>query len=403
MSDAPDLSNLDDPELDRVLRARRIARWKKAIFGTFLIMVVPVLVITFGPSLVVASAMRKLDGMQGPRLPRMPENARLIAFARPYRLPADPATSPAAAGRALHAMLNWSWTGAGVLQPFTPDSINPLLPQVADSNPTHLAPWRWSVELLPLAARGLTPAQRTFLESVSAAGQDTLFSIFARAGGADIIGARYTFAPAFAQPAGSVTLPAPHAATIWRAVLARYARAALAVSSHRFASADSAVNEILGAGLLLWDEDPEITTSVTALRLVRGSLRAHATIDSLAGDSAGARLVTGFLDSLGRSHAEDPFFARKPTVGQEFAALSTLLTRTDLPTSLEWTILRNVELGRATRFCVGLSDSADWRAWADPARAALVHTRSDSLFFDWIAHPPSRAECAVGLARDSTP
>jgi hypothetical protein len=69
---------------------------------------------------------------------------------------------------------------------------------------------------------------------------------------------------------------------------------------------------------------------------------------------------------------------------------------------LKWTIVRHVVVNRATRFCVGLSDSADWREWADPARAALAHTKSDSLFFDWVAHPPSRAECKAALAKDST-
>jgi hypothetical protein len=399
VTEAPDLSHLDDPELDRALRARRIARWKKA--GVALLALLGIGVFAYSvllPAIGGRWAVRMLEDMQGTPFPRLLERREIVEFGRAYGGAMDTLTSPEEAGRALHAMLKWSPAGHdALLQPWTPDIFNPLASPVPDSNPLHLAPDRWPRELLPLAGRGLTPEQRTFLVSVAAAGGDTLFAIFARATRADIMGTRYKYSAKVEMPTGGMLIPIPYNSPLYRAAAARLARSALAVSSRRYLVADSALREVTNSGLLLWDHDVESFEDVVGARLVYESLRARAALDSIEGREEDSRRITRFLDGVRKSAPVDSFFERRPSIGDQIAVLQQKLRDPKLPRGLHWNLLKFAVVGIGTRYCAGLLSERGWRAWSDSARAALVHTAGDERYFNWIAHQPSEADCRDGL------
>jgi hypothetical protein len=399
VSDSPDLSHLDDPELDRVLRARRIARWKKAGLACVALLFVGAIAYSvFLPAIAGRWAVRMVEEMQGTQFPRLLERREIVEFGRPYGGAMDTRTSPEEAGRALHAMLKWNPSGHDtLLQPWTLDVFNPLASSVPDSNPLHLPTGRWPRELLPLAARGLDPEQRAFLASVAAAGGDTLFAIFSRAAHADVMGTRYRYGATMAMPTGAMLIPIPYPSPLYRAAEARLARAALAVSSHRYQVADSALREITNAGLLLWDHDVESFYDIVGARLVYESLLARAALDSLDGRQEDSHRITRFLVGVRGSAPVDSFFERKPSVGDQRAALQEKIRDPKLPPGVRWSLLKFAVVGVGTRYCVGLLSETEWRVWSDSARAALVHNSGDARYFNWIAHQPSNEDCRRDL------
>lgn len=327
-----------------------------------------------------------------PRTEALATRIAALEAARPYRLPPDTTITAEAAGHALHALL-MAGTHAGA----DPRLLLPeRLYDAPFARPRGTAPFSSrtpTAEWVHAAAAGLSDEQATFLREHAAHPALAEFSTLARSAEIDIVGTRYVLP--FPDDVAEWDLPAPRAGTLQVAAEAMAARALLALDAGRIAEAETALREILSAGLLLPDEaifysDAMVGTSVATL---------------------GLTLLEAFYGATGRE-AEAVQIARLSETARRAAAIAGGRVRAaagigaragiqpadvaldpDAPRALRWErALAHVmltECGSLRHRLFG--ESADYRAWKEEVRAALVRTPGEEALLEMIFETPARA------------
>ena len=324
--------------------------------------------------------------------------SRVANLGRRYRAPVDTAISAIRAGTAIQAVSLWRATpqDLALLQPITPESLNAFAVSIPDANPTRFPPGTWQRTLLPLASRGLSAEQRAFLRSVARPLTDSLTVVITRAPMADIVGTRYALGPRPHEPSGAIALPVPYPSVFTRLAARASANAALALDAGRGEAAEAYFRQVISAGLLLWDDGPDLPDAVVGSEMVRRGLEGLIVLDSIRGDSAAANALRAELSAARKeSRADSAAFGRTNENLDDRAI--RLIASTDEPIGVKWSILRERRAVEGMRFCFRLVDSTDWHAWEDKFRRPLTRTASESRFFAWIADPPDRRSCAVAL------
>jgi hypothetical protein len=196
---------------------------------------------------------QQVVGLKSPR-----EKVQTAELARRFALPRDSTITPLEAGTALYTLTE-IWRGPGEGSATFPERpllrrLEPL-PVLRDTTlfPRSNAAWRGPDEqrILAMALRGFSPAQRQWLEQLSANPVWAEFSIVARAPGLDYFGARLVLP--FRPDADIWSLPIPSYGGLKTLAYANTARAALYLSEGRRDEAERVLRETVSFGLQLRD------------------------------------------------------------------------------------------------------------------------------------------------------
>jgi len=181
------------------------------------------------------------------------QNAELV---RRYALPPDPAITPLEAGRAYFVLCEFGRdsAGGGGIGEYPPPARLPPLPRVGDRTLFPMAKG-WDgpddLQILELAMRGFSPAQRRWLEELAAHPVWAAYSTVARAPAMDYLGARFVLP--FPAGASVYSLPVPAFAGTKELAYANTVRAAYFLSQGRRAEAERVLRETVSFGLQLVD------------------------------------------------------------------------------------------------------------------------------------------------------
>lgn len=328
-----------------------------------------------------------------PRSSGLATRIAALEAARPYRLPPDSTITAEAAGHALHAL-----TLAGRHAEADPRFLLPeRLYDEPLTRPAGTTPFRSrmpTADWVHAAAAGLSAEQATFLRERAAHPALAEFATLARAAEIDIVGTRYVLP--FPDGHAEWDLPVPRGSNVQVAAEAMTARALLALDAGRTAEAETTLREILSAGLLLADEatfylDAMVGTSIASLGLTllvalheaTGRVTEAAQIARLWETARRAAAVAG-----GNTRATAAGIGARAGVPPADVALDP-----DAPRALRWErALAHVMLTECASLRHRLfGESADYRAWKDEVRAALVRTPGEEALFEVVVASPVRA------------
>jgi len=203
-------------------------------------------------ALAAQGMVQQVMGLKGPR-----ERVQMAELARRFVLPRDSTITPLEAGTALYTLIEIGRRPGDGSATFPEHPLARRLapiPELRDSTPFPRArAWRGPDDqlILAMALRGFSPAQRQWLEQLSAHPAWAEFSIVARASGLDYYGARYVLP--FRPDAVIFSLPLPRFEDLKTLAYANTARAALYLSRGRRDEAERVLRETVSFGLRLRD------------------------------------------------------------------------------------------------------------------------------------------------------
>lgn len=270
-------------------------------------------------------------------VPSLPATTDRVARAKrlaPYRSAIDSSTTPLAAGEALNVIFWYGRTSAAA-----PSERAPVRRYAADwvmpvdtSNLFGPRTTRWQAAAISQAARGLTSAQRRFLESAAAFPAAAEFTLAAGARAASTGSAMYRVP----LPPGTRfwSLPIPRYNTIQAAAYAHQARAALNLADGRVAQAEAKLREVISVGLLLVDGTMLIENLTGASMVIRAGSVLEAFYVAT-GRGALAQQVAAAPESV----ADESGLASLPTSGNSADPMSVVhltLSDTSSPRGLRW-------------------------------------------------------------------
>jgi hypothetical protein len=318
--------------------------------------------------------------------------------------PAFGATSAEEAGYQFHHLVMWRPTdpsAAALLLPY--DTARPSrMRALPDSNPLHLRPALWCDSIVPLAAKGLAADQRRFLDSVSDDPDLRTFILIGKSREMDVIGARFSFAPA-PEFLFMRMLPIAYPSPVKRASQLACANAAVRFSRGDAVGAEAMLRATAHAGLLLLDNGSNTIDVALGAVVTRQALTAIAALYNATGRSLeAAKIMRDIKDA-----AAKPFPANVARQGHDVEALRddlpAISASPDVPPGMKWEYLIQVETYDRTAYCMGrFSFGDEYSAWLATVRPSMVKRGSDSAFFAWITAPPkSKAGCG-GRSSDSS-
>lgn len=315
------------------------------------------------------------------------ERAATAEPLRRYRIPTDPSISREAAGEALQVI--------AFMDPETRDE-GPVLPPVrtyargwfpgrdrGGGGPTQTTPARWAEELLPRAAAGdLDAAELAYLAELARHPAHREFELLARAGDADIAGARWE--TPFPPDARMYSIPLPRLGSFREGAYAQIGKAAMELAEGRADDAEETIREIVSAGLLVGDRGPTIVDNLVGYTVAKTGGEALESFYRSTGRDTAARELVWARRSVER--AVDRARVASGGVGIE-ASLRTLprvVTDPDAIRGLRWEYFMNVA-GFAP--CMNLhrivfGPDRSYREWVEEARAALVTSEAEAALFD---------------------
>lgn len=267
-------------------------RWRLAAFAGPLTLAFALAAVTGVGLIWMGAGAYAWESATAADFPRVGRNFAQVEALRAYRLPADPAVTPAQAGEALNALARVGDTT------FTEPSLRRparLYPQpwvVDTANPLGLEPRAWPSELIPRAAAGLTPAQSAYLRSIAEHPAAAELRLTARAARADVTGSLYTLP--FADDVTAYTLGPPRLGGLLYAGHVQVAAAALDVAENRRDRAEERLREVISTGFLLRDEAVELVPALYGVRLARHGGTALASLYRVSGrDQEASRILAG--------------------------------------------------------------------------------------------------------------
>ncbi len=365
-------------ELDDAASAPRPAGVARAVNVALAVVTfvafVPVFALVFSAAILPLLARVPVPELDGSR-----DRYAALEPLRRYALDPDPTITAAEAGAMLHTL---SFVGRpyraseGVLPPAReyPDPWFPAATGIA----------RTEGEWARLAVEGmgerLDPNAVVYLERVAAHPAREELARLARASALDVAGARWSLP----LPGGLIMteLSRPTLSSVRGAANAHLAAAALDAHYGRVARADTAIREVLTAGLLLADRAPTVLDNVVGIEMA----------------SAAGRALESLARSAGRPEAEAMAWSRRAaerTVARARAgspdddqsrlrAMPVAAVDPDLFPGARWEYL---SLLNTLGPCMNLSrvvfgPDAEYEAWMEEARAGLVRTPADAELFD---------------------
>jgi hypothetical protein len=225
--------------------------------GTTVVALVALAVLLIVPLWIAGSLAPRMWGVAAPKTSNTRMKAQSLRLVRRFAVPIDSTITPLDAGRAYYSLLaigKMQFSEArGYPQHPVPRRI-PALPALEDRTLFPLAHgWKGpdDMQILELAMRGFSPAQRQWLERLAAHPVWADFALVAHAPDVDYFGARFLLP--FPPGADIWSLPIPAFAGTKELAYANTVRAALFLSQGRRAEAERALRETVSFGLQMAD------------------------------------------------------------------------------------------------------------------------------------------------------
>lgn len=295
------------------------------------------------------------------------------------RAPVDPSIDPVEAGEALHALARM-----GTAQPVLPEK-QPLrrYPEVwvtDDGSTVGAIPRDWARKLIPLAARGLTPAQTEYLRNVARHPAHADYSMLARAGTVDVI--TTTFALPIGRQFQAGSLPIIPRKPVVDGSHAHVAAAALDLAEGRVAEAEAKLKEVYTVGLILMEESPLLVDGGIGLLIAE----------------EGRDGLRELYRATGRT-AELAALEQPDVPASRFASVTAFPAPDDAksPRPMRWQALANATLDECWSLRGVVFGPGPARAEAmAKARAGLAHTPGETAWIGLMDETPSRMARAKG-------
>ncbi len=257
--------------------------------ASLFILALPVLAFVPTASFTVATSLGSIVAtMAVPKFSAIQQRAASAAALARYRLPSSPEISALEAGEALHALAlagrpdpGHDWFKAPAREwetGFLPEGRELAL---------EVPPAKWHLELFPLAAAGLSPEAEGYLRRVAQHPALTEFETLARAGGLDVLGARFVLP--LPPEASSFDIPIPRLSSIREGAAAMVALAVVQFLDGNSEQAEITLRTTLSAGLLLGAESPTLIDALIGYVMALN-----------AGDA-----LAGFFEASGRNQEAD--------------------------------------------------------------------------------------------------
>jgi hypothetical protein len=327
--------------------------------------------------------------------------SKQVEVGRRYRVPIDPAISPAMAGRALSSMSLAA--GDGRPDPLTgelpaPRALPRWLP--GDAGPFKL-PWRELMStLISKAPMGFRPEERQYLERITAHPGLDEYRIVAQAADIDWFGARVPIP--FPKQMSALMLPIPSFSALTFASDLQIARAALLLSEKRVDEAEGALREVVSVGMALQESARSVIEAHLGARIARTGLDNLEVFYGLIGRDADlvalrdARLSTAAPEAALRG----PSGATRPLdTGESRAKLVTDLTNSNQLRGIRWDAVLRASVtpcSNSRELLFGLEEPI--RAAVTSAREDLVRSPTDAALFNLLnTRPILPAEGDVGF------
>lgn len=235
-----------------------------------------------------------------PRFSVVAERAVRAEAATEYRLPADPAITPLAAGQALVSLGEVGTTRERdpVEQAPVRTYSMPFFVRGEDEpvgGPTGIQPVEWASELVPRLAGGLEPGVLDYLEEVGSHPALAELRTLAHAGALDEAGA--TVATPLPADVNVFSLPIPRISGLRDAAFAQVGGAVAAAARGQEEDAVTRLREVISAGLLLGEEGTTLMTNLIGYVLVNTGTEALVNLYEVTGRPQEARALRDELET----------------------------------------------------------------------------------------------------------
>ena len=383
--------------LSRIVLITPPRSWPLRLAISGVAVLVLVLIPVVGLRLYRAAKAEEVGRLVLPSYVGVAERLAAAGIVRTERQVADPAVTPLEAGAALAPLLSWRDDDFHLELLRVPVHPGGALPAAhAERNPTGIPPSAWGERLIPAVRAGLPAGALRYLQDMATGPDDAAFGRFARAPGADLLGATIAFPPDSALRAWPPFLPTPLLRRVDQAFETWFARAAWQVHEQRPRAADSTLRQAANAAALLIDHG-DFSESLAGLIAARKVALAMVALAEAAHDTARAQLLRQRLGETDATPFPAALTAPDLSMAQLRAVLPELMAREDVPHAFQWAYVLPVAVHLRFRACLALDISRPMsEAWSAASRRRLVRTASDSAYWEWLMRPPRPPECPLG-------